>query len=125
MAQDVTVRVRSVGAEEKGQAVVVLQCQNYLPQVTLLRQQAAELVLRTYQGLRVPTTSMRLNEDGTAGVYCVVGVSARFKPVQILFRGDTFMLVRPAEDAAGTNILRVGDEVIITANKLENGLVVR
>ena len=125
MAQDVTVRVRSVGAEEKGQAVVVFSCQNYLPQATLLRQQAAELVLRTYQGLRVPTTSMRLNEDGTAGVYCVVGVSARFKPVQILFRGDTFMLVRPAEDAAGTNILRVGDEVIITANKLENGLVVR
>jgi len=125
MGQDVTMAVRSIGAEENGQAVVILQCRNYLPQTTLLRQQAAELILRTYHGLRVPTTSLRLNDSDTTGVYCVVGVSARFKPVQILYRGDTYMLVRPTEDAAGTNILRSGDEIIITANRLENGLVVR
>ena len=125
MSQDVTVQVRSIGAEENGQAVVVLQCRNYLPQTTLLRQQAAELVLRTYHGLRVPITSLRLDENGTTGVYCVVGASAKFKPVQIIYRGDTYMLVRPAADAAGTTVLRSGDEIIITANHLENGLVVR
>lgn len=125
MSQDVTVQVRSVGAEENGQAVVVLQCRNYLPQTTQLRQQAAELILRTYSGLRVPITALRLDENGVTGVYCVVGVSAKFKPVQIIYRGDTYMLVRPAQDATGTGMLRSGDEIIITANHLENGLVVR
>ena len=125
MAQDVTVQVRSVGSQENGQAVVVLQCQTYLPQTTQLRQQAAELILRSYHGLRLPINSLRMDENGTTGVYCVVGVSAKFKPVQIIYRGDTYMLVRPAADAAGTTVLRSGDEIIITANHLENGLVVR
>ncbi|MBQ1675159.1 MAG: hypothetical protein II069_03840 [Oscillospiraceae bacterium] len=125
MAQDVTVQVRSVGSQENGQAVVVLQCQTYLPQTTQLRHQAAELILRSYHGLRLPINSLRMDENGTTGVYCVVGVSAKFKPVQIIYRGDTYMLVRPAADAAGTTVLRSGDEIIITANHLENGLVVR
>lgn len=125
MSQDVTVQVRSISEPENGQAVVVLQCSSYLPQTTLLRQQAAELILQTHHGLRVPINALRMDEKGVTGVYCVVGVSAKFKPVQILYRGDTYMLVRPADDTSGTNVLRSGDEIIITANQLENGLVVR
>ena len=125
MAQDVTVQIRSVSPEENGQVAVILQCREYLPQTTLLRHQAAELILRTYSGLRVPTTSLRQDEAGNTGVYCAVGSSAKFKAVQIIYRGDTYTLVRPTADATGTAILRSGDEIIITANKLENGLVVR
>ena len=125
LSQDVTVQVRSVSSPENGQVAIVLQCRNYLPQTTQLRHQAAELVLRSYQGLRVPTTSLRQDDQGHTGVYCVAGISARFKPVQIIYRGDNYTLVRPTEDATGTAILRSGDEVIVTANKLENGTVVR
>ena len=125
LAQDVSVTVRSISEEENGRVAVVLSCREYLPQTTLLRHQAAELILRSYQGLRVPTTSLRLDADGNTGVYCVVGVSARFKPVDILYRSESFTLVRPSESASGTSILRPGDEIIITANKLENGVVVR
>jgi hypothetical protein len=125
MTQDVSVQVRSVSQPENGQVAVVFSCRNYIAQTTQLRSQAAELILNTYSGLRVPTTSLRLDANGNAGVYCVVGSSAKFKPVRIIFRGDNYMLVRPTEAALGTAILRAGDEIIITANKLENGLVVR
>ncbi|MBQ2061108.1 MAG: hypothetical protein II458_00315 [Oscillospiraceae bacterium] len=125
MSQDVTIQVRSVSEPENGQVAVVFSCRNYLAQTTLLRHQAAELILNTHSGLRVPTTSLRLDENGNPGVYCVVGSSAKFKPVRIIFRGENYMLVRPVQDASDTATLRAGDEIIITANKLENGLVVR
>ena len=81
--------------------------------------------MRSYEGLRVPTTSLRLDEEGNTGVYCVVGVSARFKPVTVIYRGENYTLVQPDETAEGSTVLRPGDEIIITANKLENGVVVR
>jgi hypothetical protein len=55
----------------------------------------------------------------------VVGVSAKFKPVTVVYQGNGFTLVLPTREAAGSSILRSGDEVIVTANRLENGMVVR
>ena len=55
----------------------------------------------------------------------MVGVSARFKPVSVIYQGNGYTLVEPTREASGSAILRSGDEVIITANKLENGVVVR
>lgn len=125
MTQDAPVRVESISREEDGQVAVVLSCDEYMAQITLLRHQAAELILRSYTGLRIPTTALRLDEDGSTGVYCVVGVSARFKPVTVVYQGDGYTLVRPARDAEGSAILRSGDEIIVTANRLENGVVVQ
>ena len=125
MTQDAPVRVESISREEDGQVAVVLSCDEYMAEITLLRHQAAELILRSYTGLRIPTTALRLDEDGSTGVYCVVGVSARFKPVTVVYQGDGYTLVRPARDAEGSAILRSGDEIIVTANRLENGVVVQ
>ena len=55
----------------------------------------------------------------------MVGVSARFKPVSVVYQGDGYTLVRPTRDAEGSAILRSGDEIIVTANRLENGVVVQ
>ena len=30
-------------------------------------------MLRSYEGLRIPTNALRMNEDNQLGVYCVVG----------------------------------------------------
>ena len=60
--------------------------------------------------------------EGT-GVYCVVGMEARFKPVKVLYYGDGFVLVRADSDAEKTR-LRSGDEVIVTAKDLYDGKVV-
>ena len=125
MTQDAPVQVESISREEDGQVAVVLSCDEYMAQTTLLRHQAAELILRSYTGLRIPTTALRLDEDGQTGVYCVVGVSARFKPVSVVYQGDGYTLVRPTRDAEGSAILRSGDEIIVTANRLENGVVVQ
>ena len=66
----------------------------------------------------------RETEVQTTGVYCVVGVTAVFKPVEVLYSGEGFVLLRSASTRAG-RILRSGDEVIVTARDLYDGKVIR
>ena len=123
--QTIRMRVESVSAEENGQAAVVLSCRKYLAQTTLLRHQAADAVLHTYEGLRIPSNALRVNEEGVTGVYCVDGENASFRPVELLYQGENYALVKPAEGASDTRTLRVGDEVIATAGELFDGKVIR
>ena len=100
----------------------------------MLRQQSAEIIRRSVSGIRVPTEALRAEKvavdkegnrtvtEGT-GVYCVVGMEARFKPVKVLYSGDGFVLVR-ADTETEKIRLRDGDEIIITANDLYDGKVV-
>ena len=123
--QTIRMRVEHVSAEENGQAAVVLSCRKYLAQTTLLRHQAADVVLHTYEGLRVPSNALRVSETGVTGVYCVDGENASFRPVELLYQGENYALVKPAEGASDTRTLRVGDEVIATAGELFDGKVIR
>jgi len=135
--RDLPVKLAFTGPEENGRVVAVFQGTSYLAQLTLLRQQSAQVVTRCVEGLRVPREAVRVmsvqteNEDGTVtetkttGVYCVVGRMARFKPVQVLYSAEHFSLVA-ADVAADQELLRLrsGDEVIIRAKDLYDGKIV-
>ena len=52
-------------------------------------------------------------------------MEARFKPVEVLYNGSSFLLVRANAPADKEKLrLRPGDEVIITANDLYDGKVI-
>lgn len=123
--QNIRMQVVSVSAPEDGQAAVTLSCRKYLAQTTLLRHQAADVILRTYEGLRVPSNALRVSEEGVTGVYCVDGSTAAFRPVTVLYQGQGYALVHAADGASDTQTLRVGDEVIATAGALSDGKVIR
>ena len=123
--QNLRMQVVSVSAAENGQAAVTLSCRKYLAQTTLLRHQAADVILRTYEGLRVPSNALRVSEEGVTGVYCVDGSTAAFRPVTVLYQGQGYALVRAADGASDTQTLRVGDEVIASAGTLYDGKVIR
>ena len=125
LGMDLTMSIDRIGEAEDGKCVLVMHCDKYLAQTTVLRHQAAELILRDYEGLRVPSNALRVNEEGTSGVYCVVGVTARFKPVKAVYQGDDYALVKAADRGEGTTVLRIGDEVIATNGELYDGKVVR
>ena len=122
--RDYTMTVTHLSAEEDGQRVLVLSCDKYLAELTLLRQPTAEVIHKSHTGLRVPTKALRMNEDGVLGVYCRIGMVARFKPVEQVFAGEDFYLVKAAGGASRELTLREGDEVIVTANSLYDGKVV-
>ena len=123
--QNLRMQVANVSAAENGQAAVTLSCRKYLAQTTLLRHQAADVILRTYEGLRVPSNALRVSEEGVTGVYCLDGVTAAFRPVTVLYQDQGYALVRPADGAADTRTLRAGDEVIASAGALHDGKVIQ
>ena len=128
--RDFPVDLYMVGGEENGRAVVVLRCKEYLSDVTLLRRQKASLVFGSREGLRVPREALRLldpaDEGGEKrqGLYCVMGTEARFKPVEVFYTGEDFLLVRAAPEASDILRLRAGDEVIVRAHDLYDGKIV-
>ena len=142
VSQDLSVELIHVSEAENGRVAVVFRGDTYLSGLTLLRQQSAEVIRQTYTGIRVPKEAVRVrertvtDEDGTestvneTGVYCIVGMEARFKPVDVLYSGEDFALVRSTLDTAEEVTksqeeirLRAGDEVIITAYELYDGKI--
>ena len=141
--RDLPVSVYYVSEAENGRVVIVLRGSSYLPELTLLRQQSAEIILGSLSGIRVPREALRaerttLDETGETaaaeqtGVYCLVGTEVRFKPVEVLYTGDGFALVRSAYDSMAGALtstqevlrLRAGDQVVVTGRNLYDGKVV-
>lgn len=136
--RDLPVSIFSVSEEENRRVVVVFEGDTYLAQLTLLREQNAQVIYSAVEGIRIPKESLRVvtrtetQEDGTeketqvTGVYSVVGLEAGFKPVTVLYTAEHFVLVQPnpPADREGQR-LRPGEEIIITARDLYDGKVVR
>ena len=134
--RDLTMTVSSISEEDNGQKLVVLTSDNYLGLTTLLRRQNAQIIFDSYTGLRVPRSAVRIltetvtDEDGTeltektTGVYCLWGTVARFKPVEVVWQEDTYLLVTPADGATAQRTLRAGDEAITAAEDLFDGKVI-
>lgn len=123
LQQNAPAYVQSISAEEDGQVAVVLSCTRYISQVTLLRHQQGEILLREYKGLRVPSAALRMDEEGSLQLFCRLGAYVYSKPVDLVYRGDGFCLVRSAQGAADARILRQGDLVISTARALTDGMI--
>lgn len=132
------------GDDEGGRTLLVFSCRTGLADTTLLRRQTAELVTRHIDGLRIPRSALRAlkqnvkrtvtNENGkeqtveeeatVTGVYTVVSRQAEFTPVTVLYQGEDYFLVAPADpDAAGR--LRAGDEILVYTAGITDGKVVR
>ena len=105
-----------------GKGLLVLSCTQYIQNVTLLRQQSADVVFNSYQGLRVPKDAVRVEDGGQTGVYVLEGATARWKPITILHdNGESYVVEL---DKTSTANLWPGDEVIIHAKNLYDGKVV-
>jgi hypothetical protein len=102
--------------------VIVLHCSQMNQQLAQARIENAQLRLRTHRGLRVNQAALRV-VDGVTGVYVVSGITAKFRPVDILYSDTDFAIC--AYDAANTNSLVQYDEVIVRGGDLYDGKIIR
>ena len=138
--RDLPVTLESIGPRENGRVVAVFRGTSYLRELTLLRQQRAQIVTGSITGIRVPRESLRaerayLDEDGKAaaeertGVYCLVGREARFKPVEVVYSAESFVLVTPEAgldpERDAKRIIRPGEQIIVSARGLFDGKVLQ
>ena len=152
--RDIEMKVDTISASEDGERVVLFVAEKYLNLSTLLRSQNAQVIFKSYSGIRVPRSTVRVeqvpvtDEDGnpvlepdgserTQPVTCVYslwGVYARRKPVTVLWQEEEYILVVPddaylssmtSSDAREGRRLRAGDQVITAAADLYDGKVIR
>lgn len=141
---EVSMTIERLSEPEEGQVLAVLSSDRYLSETTLLRGQSVELIFDSVTGIRVPKEAVRVEErTGTdeetdaeytyqqTVVYAVVGARAEAKDVTILAEGEDFFLVEAVEPANPDNTtqakkaLRSGDEIIVRAENLYDGKVLR
>lgn len=118
--------VYSVSEVQRDQAVVVFRSTRDMDKASDLRRESGRVVFRSKTGLRVPKQSLHVQDDGTVGVYVVSGYFARFRPVEILAEDkDTYLVKAAPTSAEDTRILHAGDEIILAAEAVEDGKVIR
>lgn len=131
--RDLPVTLESIGPREDGRVAVVFRGTSFLRELTLLRQQRAQVITGSTEGIRVPRECLRaertyLDENGKTvteertGIYCLVGREARFKPVEVIYSAESFVLVRSASEQE-TRRLRPGEQVVVSARGLFDGKV--
>lgn len=152
--RDIAMKVDYISNAESGQRVVLFVSEKYLNLTTLLRSQNAQVIFSSYEGIRVPRSTVRVesvpvkDEDGnevldsngsakTESVTCVYslwGIYAQRKPVTVLWQEEEYILVVPdeaylssltSEDMQERRRLRAGDQVITAAADLYDGKVIR
>lgn len=118
----IDMRVERVGQNEAGFCLLVLSSRAYMQNVTLLREQSADVVFIQYRGLRVPKDAVYVDEDGQAGVYVLESARAAWKPIRILHdNGESYVVEL---DKSRTDNLWPGDEIIVGAKQIYDGKVV-
>lgn len=121
---DLKMKIERVGAaEEDGSCIVILSTDDKLSETTQLRIQPVDIIYNVHTGIRIPKTAVRVNEEGETGVYCVVGLNAKFKKINILYETGDYYIIE--KNASSTYNLWAGDEVIVAARNLFEGKVVR
>ncbi len=104
--------------EGNDQAVVLLSCNYMSEQLSRLRLSDGEISFGSITGLRIPERSVRM-VGGVRGVYVLKKQTVRYKPIEVVYNGVGFVIVRwDREDAKG---LQLFDEIFVGGNKLYDG----
>ena len=129
-AQKMTVQSISA-ADENGKVAVVFVSNRNLSSTTLLREQNVNVAYGTYEGLRIPARALRADQQtGQLGVYRISGAQAQWVPVELIFTGSDYYLVRSVTEENMSQLqeaerLKPGDEVLVRGKNIYDGKVIK
>ncbi|MGN1194165.1 MAG: HlyD family efflux transporter periplasmic adaptor subunit, partial [Acutalibacteraceae bacterium] len=108
---------------------VVLKCKNITKDILKLRKENAVITLSNYSGFKISNEAITDDGNGNIGVYVYSGQIAVFKPIDIVYRSDDYVLanaVTDDSDITGTDdskILKEYDRIILKGRNLYDGKV--
>ena len=100
---------------------VVLKCNSMSADIASLRRESAQLVINSFTGIKVSSSAIQLNDMGEKGVYIKEGNLVRFKKLDIIYNGDSYVLSKPSETS---DYVSVYDNVILGGKGLYDGKVI-
>ena len=105
--------------KNKDSAIVVLKCSVMNGEIATTRSAAMTVINESYDGIKISKKSVRV-VNGATGVYVMQGSTVKFKPVNILYTGDNYVICEKNE-TGDTGKLRLYDEVIEKGKDLYDG----
>lgn len=119
---DVYARVVSISAPEGENVAVVFRCDTALADTIGMRQATASVVFEEYSGIRIPSQAIQVDaEEEKTFVWTVTAMQLERKDVNIIYAGDSFVIVSRDADA---DALREGNTVVVSGKNLYEGKVV-
>lgn len=112
-------RIESIDDEN---SFVIFSSDFYDKEIFTLRKSKVNIVLKTYNGFKVNKDAIRMNGDET-GIYILTGAQIQFKPVNVLFAKDNYVIITADSDK---NVSLIpGELVVIDGKNLFDGKMVR
>lgn len=108
---------------ETGEMALVISCNLMNPGVASLRHETAEIVIASHTGLKIPSSALRVNDDGDKGVYVLSGNIAKFRKVNVVYSEEDFVLSKTEEGQEG--YVRLYDNIITEGKDLYDGKIVK
>lgn len=113
--------VQDISNSLNDKSAVVFRCDTTTGNTVQLRKTDAKLMKKSYTGFKISSDALR-NVDGQYGVYVLSAQRVIFKPIEILYSSDDFLIVSAAQNT--TKPLMSKDEVIVGGKDLYNGKIV-
>ncbi len=114
--------IESINWDDGGKVAIVLSCNHYEDSIYRLRKTNADIVLGRYKGLKIPKSAVRIQQDGTTGVFVLKDNIVRYKQVEILYTGEQYVIAK--ENNSDRKNVLLYDEVITSGKNLYDGQVV-
>ena len=116
--------IKAISPEEKGKVTLTISTNRYVESIYSTSRTAAEVLTASYEGIKVPSDSLRV-VDGQTGVYVIRLDVAHFVPVNLKYKNDEWAIIRSADNPDFEYKLQIYDEVVVDSKNLSDGKVVR
>ncbi len=114
--------VKHINKESMGdKAVVVFACNTMNNELAGARNIDITVVYEEFSGLKVDNRAIRM-VDGKKGVYVLLAQQVRFVPVEVIWSGENYSIVK--QEASEKKVLRIYDEIVVKGKNLYDGKII-
>ena len=102
--------------------MAVFKCDMFLADFIDSRVAQCKLLMEDYTGIRIPTDSIRVADDGRVGVFILDGIVVKFKEIKQIISEEDYTLVEDTTDLNG--YISLYDTVIVEGKDLYDGKII-
>ena len=106
------------------EVAVVFKCNRMNSYIASLRKEQAEILLKTYTGLKVPADAVTTDRDGNEGVYVLEGKMVKFRQLRTVYAEEDYLISsETAREGEKGDYLKLYDQIILDGKDHHDGEV--
>jgi hypothetical protein len=114
--------VMAVNKDSGGNFSVILKCEYMSGDLAQMRICNVQIISKSYTGIKIDYNEVHII-NGVKGAYVLMGNTAKFKKLNVIYSGDSFMISKL--NTSDDDSLQVYDEVIMGSDNLYDGKIIR